>query len=77
MNGTALMIQEMNIRKRSDGRFEGRMTVNGVRKSFYGKTESEVKKSAKAYLNKVESGFRDPKKILFSELVDVSKVEKN
>ena len=70
MNGTALMIQEMNIRKRSDGRFEGRMTVNGVRKSFYGKTESEVKKSAKAYLNKVESGFRDPKKILFSEFVE-------
>lgn len=70
MNGTALMIQEMNIRERSDGRFEGRMTINGVRKSFYGKTSAEVKRCAKEYLNKIESGYKDPKKILFSEFVE-------
>ena len=57
----------MKIKERSDGRFEGRITVNGNRKSFYGKTKSEVKNKAKEFLLKVENGYKDPKKILFSE----------
>lgn len=57
----------MTIKERSDGRFEGRLTVNGNRKSFYGKTKSEIKNKAKEYLLKVENGYKDPKKILFSD----------
>ena len=57
----------MKIKERSDGRFEGRITVNGNRKSFYGKTKSEIKNKAKEFLLKVENGYKDPKKILFSE----------
>ena len=57
----------MKIKERSDGRFEGRITVNGNRKSFYGKTKSEVKNKAKEFLLKVENGYKDPRKILFSE----------
>ena len=54
----------MTIKERSDGRFEGRITIEGKRKSFYGKTKSDVKARAKEYLLKLESGFREPKKIV-------------
>ena len=67
MNNVSAMINQMTIKERSDGRFEGRLTVNGNRKSFYGKTKSEVKNKAKEYLQKVENGYKDPKKILFGE----------
>ena len=46
MNNVSAMINQMTIKERSDGRFEGRLTVNGNRKSFYGKTKSEVKNKA-------------------------------
>ena len=49
MNNVSAMINQMTIKERSDGRFEGRLTVNGNRKSFYGKTKSEVKNKAKEY----------------------------
>ena len=67
MNNASAMINQMTIKERSDGRFEGRLTVDGKRKSFYGKTKSEVKNKAKEFLKKVENGYKDPKKILFSE----------
>ena len=67
MNNVSAIINQMKIKERSDGRFEGRITVNGNRKSFYGKTKSEVKNKAKEFLLKVENGYKDPKKILFSE----------
>ena len=67
MNNVSAMINQMTIKERSDGRFEGRVTVNGNRKSFYGKTKSEVKNKAKEYLQKVENGYKDPKRILFSD----------
>ena len=60
----------MNIRERSDGRFEGRLTNGNIRKSFYGKTKAEVKNKAKEYLTKVENGYKDPKRILFNEYVE-------
>ena len=53
MNNVSAMINQMTIKERSDGRFEGRLTVNGNRKSFYGKTKSEVKNKAKEFLLKV------------------------
>ena len=67
MNNVSAIINQMKIKERSDGRFEGRITVNGNRKSFYGKTKSEVKNKAKEFLLKVENGYKDPRKILFSE----------
>ncbi len=57
----------MNIKMRQDNRFEGRITVNGTRKSFYGGTKVEVKQKAKEYLQKIENGYREPKKITLNE----------
>ena len=62
MNNASATINQMTIKERSDGRFEGRLTVDGKRKSFYGKTKSEVKNKAKEFLKKVENGYKDPKK---------------
>lgn len=41
---------EGSIRKRSDGRFEGRVTFNGLTKYTYGKTETECKRKLKSYI---------------------------
>ena len=59
----------MNIKMRPDNRFEGRITVNGTRKSFYGATKVEVKQKAKEYLRKIENGYKEPKKILLNEYI--------
>ena len=70
MNNVSAIIKGMALYERSDGRFEGRITVNGKRKSFYGTTKVEVKNKAKEYLIKVENGFKDPKKITFEEYAE-------
>lgn len=70
MNNVMAIINSMTIRERSDGRFEGRLTYNDKRKSFYGKTKSEVKNKAKEYLVKVENGYKEPKKIRFEEYAE-------
>lgn len=57
----------MSIKMRPDDRYEGRITANGIRKSFYGSTKVEVKQKAKEYLQKVENGYREPKKITLNE----------
>lgn len=69
MNNVSAMINNMKINTRKDNRFEGRMTVNGIRKSFYGNTKSEVKQKAKEYLQKIENGYREPKKITLNEYI--------
>ena len=48
MNNVKAIIKGMTLYKRSDGRFEGRITVNGKRKSFYGTTKVEVKNKPKS-----------------------------
>ena len=63
------MINAMTIKERGDGRFEGRLTVNGIRKSFYGSNKSIVRNKAKEYLMKIENGYREPQKILFDDYV--------
>ena len=70
MNNVSVIINNMSIKQRSDGRYEGRLTNNGVRKSFYGKTKSEVKNRAKEYLTKVENGFKEPKKIILNDYIE-------
>ncbi len=64
------IINTITIRKRTDGRYEGRLTCNNNRKSFYGKTKSEIKNKAKQYLMKLEHGYKDPKKITFEEYAE-------
>lgn len=70
MNNTSVIIKNMTINTRSDGRLEGRITVNGKRKSFYGHTKTEIKNKAKEFLMKVENGYRDPEKILLSDYIE-------
>ena len=60
----------MSIRERKDGRLEGRITVQGTRKSFFGSTKSEVKNKAKEYLMKIENGYKEPKKIIFNDYIE-------
>ena len=60
----------MTIKQRTDGRYEGRLTNYGYRKSFYGKTKAEVKSKAKEYLTKVENGYREPKKIILNDYIE-------
>ena len=69
MNNVSSMISNMNVKMRQDNRFEGRLTVNGVRKSFYGNTKSEVKQRAREYLQRIENGYREPKKITLNEYI--------
>ena len=64
------IINKMNVSKRDDGRYEGRITVNDKRKSFYGKNKSEVKNKAKEYLQQVANGYKEPTKIKVSEYVE-------
>lgn len=70
MDNVSTTINNMNIKMRQDKRFEGRMTVNGIRKSFYGCTKTEVKKKAKEYLQKVENGYTEAKKITLNEFIE-------
>ena len=69
MNNSSAIIKNMKIYTRSDGRLEGRITVNGIRKGFYGSTKTEVKNKAKEYLNKIENGFKEPKRIKLNDYI--------
>lgn len=70
MNNISAIINGMDIRERKDGRYEGRLTVKGKRKSFYGKTKTEVKQGAKAYLQKIENGYIEAKKIKLNDYIE-------
>lgn len=70
MNSYTKTISSMTINLRSDGRYEGRLTVNKKRKSFYGTSKSEVKQKAKEYLVKIDNGYRDPKNINLNEYIE-------
>ena len=62
------VINNMTISQRKDGRYEGRLTVNGKRKGFYGSNKTEVKRKAREYFHLVENGYKEPKKI-FEEII--------
>lgn len=70
MNNVTMLVNKMTIKIRSDGRYEGRLTVNDRRKSFYGKTKAEVKANAKEYLMKVENGYKESEKILLNDYIE-------
>lgn len=69
MNNISKIINKMFILDRKDGRYEGRVSVEGKRKSFYGKTKAEVKEKAKKFLTKVENGYKEPRKITLNEYI--------
>ena len=69
-NNVKSIINKMTITQRKDIRFEGKITINGKRKSFYGKTKKEVKDKAKEYLMKVENGYKESEKILLCDYMD-------
>ena len=57
---------EGSITKRLDGRYMGRYTVNGKRKSVYGATHSEVRKKLNEILNDISKGcYIEPSKETF------------
>ena len=70
MNSVTSIISSMTIRQRKNGLYEGRISNDGIRKSFYGYTKAEIKSKAKSYLMKVENGFSEPKKILLSDYIE-------
>ena len=70
MNNVSNIINNMTIKQRTDGRYEGRVTIDGKRKSFYGLTKSEVKQKTREYLQKVDNGYKDPKKIKFNDYME-------
>lgn len=70
MNNIYTTIQKMSINERKDGRYEGRITVNGKRVGFYGSTKVEVRQKAKEYLQKIENGYKEPKKIKLNDYIE-------
>jgi integrase len=61
------------VRKRSDGRWEGRYTgPDGGQHSVYGKTEAECTKALRAAQREVDMGvWREPSKMTMSEWLDI------
>ena len=53
MNNKSINTMKIIMRSK-EGRYEGRLTVNGKRKSFYGTTKAEVKQQGREYLEKIE-----------------------
>lgn len=70
LNNVSTVINNMKIRLRNDNRYEGRITINDKRKSFYGATKSEVKNKAKEYLIKIENGYKEPENISLNEYIE-------
>lgn len=60
----------MTIKKRTDGRYEGRITINDKRKSFYGKTKTEIKQKARDYIQDVNNGYKEPQRIKFNDYIE-------
>lgn len=55
--------REGSIRQRSDGRYEGRVTLNGLSKNVYGKNETECKRKLKSIIREFEDGLINPKTV--------------
>lgn len=55
---------------RTDGRYEGRITINDKRKSFYGRTKSEIKQKARDYIQDVNNGYKEPQRIKFGDYIE-------
>lgn len=56
-------VKEGNIRKRSNGSFEYRVYIDKKPKSFYGKTESEVKRKYREYKKNLQNNIPEENNI--------------
>lgn len=56
-----------SIRQRKDGSWEARICIDGENKSFYAKTQPEVKKKLKEYIRLKARGYNNVKKITLNE----------
>ncbi len=70
MNNASSIINNMTIKMRTDGRYEGRITINDKRKSFYGKTKTEIKQKARDYVQNVNNGYREPQRMKFCDYIE-------
>lgn len=74
-----------NLRQRPDGTWEGRLTLGRdpgtgklIRKSFYGKTQAEVRKKMTAYAAQVDKGiYTEPSKLTVGEWLEIWEKEYN
>lgn len=55
------------IRQRKDGSWEARICIDGENKSFYAKSQPEVKRKLKEYIRLKARGYNNVKKILLNE----------
>ncbi|MBP3376850.1 MAG: site-specific integrase [Clostridia bacterium] len=61
-----------SVRQRPDGTWEARCTVDGKRRSFYGKRQSEVLKAMRAAQKAGDDGnYFEPKKVPLSQWLDI------
>lgn len=61
-----------SVRQREDGTWEARCTINGKRRSFYGKKQAEVLKEMRKAQSAADNGtFIEPSKMALKEWVDV------
>lgn len=64
MNNTTAKSKKVSsgsIRQRPDGRFEGRFSINGTRKSVYASSFAECERKIKRYIKDAEKGKINPK----------------
>lgn len=61
-----------SVRQRDDGTWEARCTINGKRRSFYGKRQSDALKAMRAALSAADNGtFIEPSKMTVGAWLDV------
>lgn len=62
---------EGTVYKRKDGRWEGRLLINGNKRTFYGKTKQEVLNKLDAARTEVKQGtYVEPNKVTLSDWLD-------
>lgn len=60
-----------SIRQRSDGSFEGRITINGKRKSFYSNKQGDVIKAMRSAKKAADDGlYFEPSRITLAKWLD-------
>lgn len=70
MDNISAVIAGMKIDTWKGGGYRGRVTLDGKRKAFYGKTKVEIKNKAKDYLMKVENGYKVSEKIVLNDFIE-------
>lgn len=61
-----------SVRKRQDGTYEGRITINGQRKSFYGAKQSDVVRSMRTAKKASDDGiYVEPSRLTVAQWLDI------